>query len=71
VRPKEAEVLTAKMTADITNLGGRRRMNAECGSLVSISDGCWRTLADAGPAVFKTVCGLANRRTPRRWAEAL
>ncbi len=57
MRLKEAEVLTAEMTANVTNLGGHQRTKAEWESLVSISDGCWRTLADGRPAVFKTVCG--------------
>ena len=66
VRPKGAEVLTAKMTANIPNLGGRGRTNAEYGRLVPISDGRWRTLADAGPAVFKTACGLEKTKAYAR-----
>ncbi len=60
VRLKEAEVLTAEMTANVTNLGGHQRTKAEWESLVSISGGCWRTLADGRPAVFKTVCSFEN-----------
>ncbi len=57
---KYSMILSSRRRVLRTNLCGRRRTNAECESLVSISDGCWRALADAGLAVFKTVCGFGN-----------
>jgi len=62
VRRKEAEVLTAKPTAILSDIGNSRRTSADCWPRVSISSGRRQTLADVRNAVFKTVCGALLRR---------
>lgn len=49
---------TAKKTANTANDGGCRRTITESGRSRLNWDGRWGTVADAGSAVFKTVCGL-------------
>jgi len=54
--------MTAKMTANFAHAGAQLRMAMESSLLVRIVNGLLRTLVDAGPAVFKTVCGALLRR---------
>jgi len=62
VRRKEAVVLTAKLTAILSDIGNRQRTSAESGRSISIWGGRRRTAADVRNAVFKTVCGALLRR---------
>jgi hypothetical protein len=58
----EAVVLTAKMTAKLTDKGARERITTDSEPAESnLSGRCWMVL-DASPAVFKTVCGALLRR---------
>jgi len=57
VRRKEAVVLTAKLTAILSDIGNRQRTSAESGRSISIWGGRRRTAADVRNAVFKTVGG--------------
>jgi hypothetical protein len=57
VRLKEAEILTAKLTALLSDIGNRQRTSADPSPRIFILCGHRWTLADAKPAVFKTVCG--------------
>ena len=61
-RQREAAVLTANMTANFANPGGRPRTSADLGSSISLLGGRLRTMVDARNAVFKTVCGALLRR---------
>ena len=62
MRRKEAVVLTAKLTAILSDIGNRQRTSAESGRSISIWGGRRRTAADVRNAVFKTVCGALLRR---------
>jgi hypothetical protein len=58
----EAEILTAKMTAILSDIGKRQRTSADtCLGILILGGHRW-TLADARNAVFKTVCGALLRR---------
>jgi len=62
VRPNEAEVLTAKLTAILSDGGNRQRTSGDGRPKLFILPGhCW-TLADDRNAVFKTVGSLGNQR---------
>jgi hypothetical protein len=67
VRLKEAEILTAKLTAILSDIGNRQRTSADPSPRIFILRGHRWTLADARNAVFKTVCGLWK---PERLARA-
>src|SRR5438093_13587791 len=73
VRPKQAEILTAKLTAILSDIGAHQRPSADPSCCVFILRGHRWTLADARTAVFKTV-GSAKalaRVFCMRWALAL
>src|SRR5207248_9763904 len=55
VRPKQAEILTAKLTAILSDIGAHQRPSADPSCCVFILRGHRWTLADARTAVFKTV----------------
>lgn len=54
VCPKEARVLTAKLTAILSNISNRQRASADPSSRLLILRGPRWTLTDARPAIFKT-----------------
>ncbi len=47
-----------KLTAILSDIGNRQRTSADPSPRIFILRGHRWTLADASPAVFKTVCGL-------------
>jgi hypothetical protein len=62
VRRLEAKVLTAKVTAILSDVGNRERTSADPSyRLFILRERRW-TLADVRNAVFKTVCGALLRR---------
>jgi len=61
-RSEAREVVTAKLTANLMDIGGRSRTSADGRCAVFILTGRWRTAVDDRSAVFKTVCGALLRR---------
>ena len=66
MRRKEAVVLTAKLTAILSDIGNRQRTSAESGRSISIWGGRRRTAADVRNAVFKTAGSGAAPQGHRR-----
>ncbi len=66
VRPKQAEILTAKLTAILSDIGAYQRPSADPSCCVFILRGYRWTLADARTAVFKTAGSGAAPQGHRR-----
>ncbi len=66
VRPKQAEILTAKLTAILSDIGAYQRPSADPSCCVFILRGYRWTLADPRTAVFKTAGSGAAPQGHRR-----